>query len=141
MQKILNIFRQIVPVGLFLIIIFAPTIAYAADSEIDPFQNLCGGDRGSTKLCQQSKDAQQDAVASRGLLGPDGILTNITQLIVYMTGAVSVLMVTIGGFKYAISAGDSNGIQSAKNTILYALVGLVVAVSAQIIVSFVLSRL
>jgi len=52
-----------------------------------------------------------------------------------------VVMVMIGGFKYMLSNGDSNGIQTAKNTILYALIGLVVAVSGQVIVSFVISRL
>ena len=57
-----------------------------------------------------------------------------------MVGAVSVVVIIIGGFKYIVSAGDSNGIQSAKNTILYALVGLVVAVFAQVIARFVLGQ-
>ena len=53
-------------------------------------------------------------------------------------GAVSVLMIIIGGFRYVISGGDSNGIQGAKNTIIYALVGLVIVLFSQIIVRFVL---
>ncbi len=141
MQNLASRLRLLLPLLFLLIILLFPFSVSAADTELDPFQNLCGDGRGNTKLCQQSKEAQQDAVGSRGMLGPNGILTKITQLIVYFTGAVSILMVTIGGFKYAISAGDSNGIQSAKNTILYSLVGLVVAISAQVIVSFVLSRL
>lgn len=124
-----------------VVLIFVPSIAYAADADIDPFQNLCGGGRGNTTLCKQTQQAQQQATGSRGMLGPQGIITKITQVIVYFTGAISALMVVIGGFKYVVSAGDSNGVQSAKNTILYALIGLVVAIFAQVIVSFVLSRL
>lgn len=75
------------------------------------------------------------------IVGEAGLMTKIVQTLVYITGAVAVIMVMVGGFKYMLSNGDSNGIQSAKNTILYALVGLVVAVSGQMIVSFVIARL
>ena len=103
---------------------------------VDVLQGGCDGG-ANTKFCQ-------DVNASKStdkIMGPNGILTKIGQIIVYFTGAISVIMVIIGGFRYVISGGDSSGVQSAKNTILYALVGLVVALSAQVIVSFVLSRL
>lgn len=57
--------------------------------------------------------------------------------IVFATlGGVSVLVVIIGGIKYAGSQGDPAGIAKAKSTIIYALVGIVVAVMAVIIVQF-----
>jgi hypothetical protein len=49
-------------------------------------------------------------------------------------------MVIIGGFRYIVSNGDSNGVSGAKNTILYAIVGLVIVLFAQVIVRFVLTR-
>ena len=49
-------------------------------------------------------------------------------------------MIIIGGIKYVTSNGDSSGVTSAKNTILYAVVGLVVAVMAYTIVNFVLTN-
>ena len=49
-------------------------------------------------------------------------------------------MIMVGGFKYITSGGDSGNITGAKNTILYAVVGLVVVALAQIIVRFVLAR-
>lgn len=55
-------------------------------------------------------------------------------------GFISVVMVMVGGLKYITSQGDPGSINSAKNTILYALVGIVVAVMAQALVRFVLSR-
>jgi hypothetical protein len=49
-------------------------------------------------------------------------------------------MIIIGGFRYVVSGGDSAGVEGAKNTILYAVIGLVVALLAQAIVVFVISR-
>jgi hypothetical protein len=57
-----------------------------------------------------------------------------------VVGVVSVIMIIIGGFKYIISSGDSANVTSAKNTILYAIIGLVVVLLAQIIVRFVIAR-
>lgn len=82
-----------------------------------------------------------DEVGEGGLVGPNGILTIATQQIVYITGVVSVIMVIYGGIKYIVSGGDSNGTKTARDTILYALIGLVIAISAQGIVTFVLERI
>ena len=51
---------------------------------------------------------------------------------------IAVIKIVIGGIRYATSGGDSTQIQAAKNTILYAVVGLVVAIMAFAIVNFVL---
>ena len=90
-----------------------------------------------TQFC---KDVNENKSTDR-ILGPEGLVTQITQTIIYITGAISVIMIVIGGLKYVFSAGDSPGVQSAKNTILYAIIGLVVTLFAQVIVSFVLSKL
>lgn len=62
----------------------------------------------------------------------------IVDIFSIVVGVVSVIMIIIGGFRYIISNGDSNGVQGAKNTILYAIVGLVIVLFAQVIVRFVL---
>lgn len=64
----------------------------------------------------------------------------VTQILVFIIGAISVLMIIIGGFRYVVSGGDSAGVEGAKNTILYAVIGLVVTILAQTIVVFVISR-
>lgn len=64
-------------------------------------------------------------------------IINIFSIVV---GAISVIMIIIGGFRYIISGGDSNGVTGAKNTILYAIVGLVIVLFAQVIVRFVLTN-
>ena len=64
-------------------------------------------------------------------------LQNILGYVFVLAGAVSVLMVVIGGIRYIISIGDPQRISSAKNTILYALVGLVISLLAFVLVKFI----
>jgi hypothetical protein len=52
-------------------------------------------------------------------------------------GIAAVIMIIIGGATYVLAAGDSAKINTAKNTIIYALVGLVVAASAALIIRFI----
>ncbi|CAN5657901.1 hypothetical protein BH23PAT2_BH23PAT2_06010 [soil metagenome] len=58
----------------------------------------------------------------------------------YIVGVISVIMIIIGGLKYITSSGDPSNVTSAKNTILYAVIGLVVVALAQVIVIFVLDK-
>ncbi len=61
----------------------------------------------------------------------------VVQLAMTVLGAVAVIMIVIGGIKYTISQGDSSAVTSAKNTILYAVIGLIVAILATVIIGFV----
>ena len=87
----------------------------------------------------------QDGVnAARGdgqpaeLLGDTGILTTITNILLFVVGALSVLMLIIGGLRYVISGGNASAVTAAKNTILYAIVGLIIAFLAYAAINFVL---
>jgi TctA family transporter len=57
-----------------------------------------------------------------------------------VVGIIAVVMIIVGGIQYITSGGDSGNVTKAKNTILYAVIGLVVVALAQIIVKFVLGR-
>ncbi len=72
------------------------------------------------------------------MTGATGIW-GIIQLVMTILGAVAVIMIVIGGIKYTISQGDSSAVTSAKNTILYSVIGLVVAIFATAIIGFVSS--
>lgn len=69
-----------------------------------------------------------------------GVIKTVVNVLSVIVGAVSVIMIIIGGLRYITSAGDSSGVQGAKNTIIYAIVGLVVVIFAQAIVAFVVNR-
>ena len=71
---------------------------------------------------------------------PQDLVKNIVNIFLYAVGVLSVIMLIWGGIRYTTSAGDSNKVQSAKNTVLYAVVGLVVAILAWAIVNMVITR-
>jgi hypothetical protein len=99
-----------------------------ADCTTDATGGLSGG-----AGCAQGNDQQSD------LFGPSGIFKTITNVLLFIIGAISVIMLIIGGIRYVVSGGDSGAVTSAKNTILYAVVGIVVAILAYAMVNFVIS--
>ena len=68
------------------------------------------------------------------------ITQNVINIFSLIVGVISVIMIIVGGLKYVTSGGDSGNITGAKNTILYALIGLVIVALSQIIVRFVLNK-
>lgn len=80
----------------------------------------------------KGKDQQTD------LFGDTGVFKIITNVLLFVIGAISVIMLIIGGIRYVVSGGDSTAVQNAKNTILYAIVGVVVAILAYAAVNFVI---
>lgn len=69
--------------------------------------------------------------------GSDSIFSQITNVMLFIIGAISVIMLIVGGVRYTISNGDQGAVQSAKNTIMYAIIGLIVAILAFAVVKFV----
>ena len=75
------------------------------------------------------------------LFGNAGVFKQITNTILYIVGIVAVIMLIVGGIRYVVSGGDSKKVTDAKNTVLYAIIGLIIAVLAYAIVNFVISAL
>ena len=71
----------------------------------------------------------------------DGLIKKVVNLLLWAIGIVSVIMIIIGGIRYATSNGDSNQVTAAKNTIMYAVIGLVIAIFAYAIVYFVFDQI
>lgn len=71
----------------------------------------------------------------------NSIVAIIVNTLLFLIGAISVLMVIVGAFMYTTSGGDSAQLTKAKNTIIYSIVGLVVAALAYAIVTYVVSQL
>jgi len=90
---------------------------------------------GNANTC--TAPAGTDAVDNGSITSIARQVVNILSLVI---GALSVIMIIIGGFKYIVSAGASDKVTAAKNTILYAIIGLVIVALAQLIVHFVLNK-
>ena len=69
------------------------------------------------------------------------IISQITGLLVYIVGAVAVLFLILAGFQFIISAGNPQGVQNAKNTALYVIIGLAVVLISGSAVHFIIQRL
>lgn len=103
--------------------VLQPIDAYAQDRTI----------RGGANAAGENTD-QVDTDAN-------GLIATIVSTLLFIIGAIAVIMLIYGGFRYVTSGGDSSAVTSAKNTILYAVIGIVVAVLAWTIVRFVLDEL
>lgn len=88
---------------------------------------------------QNGADAAKGTSQATDLFGATGMFTTISNVLLFLVGAISVIMIIIGGLRYVISGGNSANVTAAKNTILYAIVGIVVAVLAYAIINFVIN--
>ena len=99
------------------------------------------------RVMAASSPAQEGAEAAQGegmpseLVGVDGVFTQITNTVLYVVGIISVVMLIWGGLRYVISGGDSKKVTDAKNTIMYAIIGLIIAILAFAIVNFVINAI
>jgi hypothetical protein len=105
-------------VSAFVFVPASPVNAQALDS-------VCATNPGESAVCE-NKDEKAD-----------GFVGTLVNLLLYIVGAVSVVTLIIGGVLYTLSAGNSSSVAKAKNTITYAIVGIVVSVLAYAIVNWV----
>jgi hypothetical protein len=93
----------------------------------------------ASSSCSQAQQGATELDNGSGLSLTQIIGTSIN-ILAWIIGVVAVIMVIFGGFRFVTSTGDSNSVASARSTIVYALIGLMVAVFAQIILHFVLTK-
>lgn len=139
MQTLKNYFSKILTIsataGVFFMLLLTPVYAQSG-----PGTGGSSGDcvPGSNGLSTGAKCAQATGTTDE-LFGDDGLFKKVSNILIFLVGAVSVIMLIIGGFRYVVSGGDSSGVESAKNTILYAIVGIVVSFLSYAAVSFVIN--
>jgi len=75
------------------------------------------------------------------LFGNGGTITTVINIMLFVIGIACVIMIIYGGIRYTISRGNPDDVKNAKNTILYAIVGLVIAIIAYAIVNWVIGAL
>ena len=111
-----------------------PAPAFAASNYI--FDGACTNTsaRGSA-VCQNGETSRNP------LTGSDGLIVKITRIVALVAGMAAVIIIMLSGFRYINSAGDATKATQARNGIIYALIGLIVIVSAQFIISLIVSRL
>jgi hypothetical protein len=118
-------------IALLAVPMVTPVMASAADN-IDIKGNLGCGSNLNT--------GTGDCGTSQGTTKVNDTIRLIINIFSAVVGIISVIMIIFGGFRYITSGGDSGNVSSAKNTILFAIVGLVIVGLAQFIVQFVLDK-
>jgi hypothetical protein len=108
-----------------------PLTAAAQSNELNIQGGLCSGASFEVNL-----DCQIDRVFASERLS--FFITQAINIFSVIVGVIAVVMIIIGGVKYITSGGDAGNVTGAKNTILYAIIGLVVVALSQVIVQFVL---
>ncbi len=98
--------------------------------DCDPTAGLVNGVK-----CAQTDEQPEE------IFGKDGLFNKIVNILLFLIGAISVVMIVFAGFQYATSGGDAGKVTTAKNTILYAVIGIVVALLAYAIIGFVTDQL
>lgn len=133
--------------SLLLIVGVAAVALPAPVGAIDVFSGSCGGSTsqgntgaGNTGTTGNTGSSSSICGAASSDSAPD-IVKNIINTMLVVLGMIAVIMIVIGGIRYTTSNGDSSQTKAAKDTILYAVVGLVVAIMAFAIVNFVVGRI
>lgn len=123
MKKILRIILPLVICGVFVGINIASTFD------------------ASAMTLREGAEAAKCTECPENLFGDAGVFKQITNVVLYIVGVIAVIMLIIGGIKYVISGGDAKKVTDAKNTVLYAIIGLIIAFLAYAIVNFVITSL
>lgn len=121
MRAILN---RLQPVLVAIVFIALAAVSLTSDASAYSLQEGVNAARGSSQPAD--------------LFGAGGVITTLTNTLLFIVGALSVIMIIVGGLRYVISGGSSTAVTAAKNTILYAVVGLIIAFLAFAAVNFVL---
>ena len=108
------------------------TPAYAADCKVT------GGLKAADSC---AKGVQEENGPTSLFDGDSPIFTTAINIMLFIIGILSVIMLIYGGIRYVLSSGDSGAVTNAKNTIMYAIIGLVIAILAYAIVNFVIGSI
>ena len=113
-----------------------PVMVHAADPGVSVQGSLCGG----TDLSISATPGDCSKTGSAAETTANSLIHTIINIFSAVVGIVAVIMIIVGGFKYITSGGNDGNVSTAKNTILYAVIGLVIVALAQIIVRYVLGK-
>ena len=104
---------------------------------------LSMADPVNSDACAGLNTLQNNSNGSKCPTGSDSQLNHLISFVVqtlsWVLGVAAVIVIIASGFKYITSGGDSSKIGSAKQTLIYALIGLIVAALAQFLVHFVIN--
>lgn len=97
-------------------------------------------DGAKNQACSGANLNDTACTANEGAAEVNSTISVVINLMSFIVGVVSVIMIIIGGIRFVTSQGDSQSASGARNTVIFAIIGLCVAAFAQLIVRFVLGK-
>jgi hypothetical protein len=138
--------RTILTALLICLVFWAPSVS----AQFNPLDEVCegvpatntpgtpdnpdGGQTASTVCAEKENDENP-------ISGPNGLLIRVARFISLLIGIAAVIIIIFGGIKYITSGGKPESVSSAKSTIVYALVGILIALLSQGIIVFVINQI
>jgi hypothetical protein len=138
--------RLIISVG-FMLTLFVPSSLVMAQSAVDPFPNdICKGNAAAeSPVCKDAKEVQGNSPDSSDdknpLFGSEGIITRIINILSIVAGIAAVIMIIVSGLKFVTSGSNPQDANNAREGVIYAVAGLVIAGIAQAIVQLFLKKI
>jgi len=129
MKRILLVIAVLFGMSFIGLNLAAPT--YAASGDV--LDNACGSVKGGGDSAACANDEES-------ISGTGGVLYKVTRLVSVIAGITAVIVIIAGGLMFVTSNGDASKAGTARNTILYAAIGLVVIVLSQAIVTLIVNR-
>ncbi len=98
----------------------------------------------SNKVCNKAKNStvctDKNVGENNPLSGPNGVLTKVINLLTIVVGIVAIITIILGGLKYVTSGSNAEDVTKARERVIYSLVAILIAASAQLIVRYVIGR-
>jgi hypothetical protein len=126
--------------GFAAVAVLSASFAFAGIQPVSAqiFDDVCKRTPSATVCKDQAKNQTK---ADNVIYGRNGIIMKATNLLALVVGIVATIVVAVGGLRYIFSSGDAGSIATAKRSIIYALVAIVVALAGRSIITFVINRL
>ncbi len=135
-KLITKVGRYLAVASLIFLPVLVPAGVHAANPDLEG--SLCGS--ANDLQISASGRGNCNTIGGGATTKVNNAIALVVNIFSGLVAVVSVIMIIYGGFRYITSGGDSGKISNAKNTIIYALIGLVVVALAQFIVQFVLTK-
>ena len=95
----------------------------------------------SAQVSKGIDTATTSEMQGKSIDGDKGLIKTVVNVLLWAVGVLSVIMIIFSGFRYITSSGDASKTKSAQSTLIYSVVGLIVAIMAWAIVNMVINRL
>lgn len=139
MKKTLLVIASILSIGFGALSVLSNPVLATSETSASGTSSSSGSasSGGDSETKKQIKKGIVEVGGKDASVKTDDLIKNIIKTMFFIVGVLSVVMIIYGGIQFVLSVGNSTKVTNARNTILYAVVGLVVSIMAYAIVNFV----